>query len=240
MQCRRLPNRDGSQCAAVPYLIDSDCDGGECSVDFVHADQAGVDRADFAFVCEVWWPEKPGNFEGGPLLAKTEIFWGDAASPQKGDVPVDYCPGITPIFSAERVDEPNDATECGTALNYLLSVPETSGAEPVDGGTVTTNVAPGATMWPRCSLLEAYDDVLVPDGFGDQCTSGNCPRGRQIACLIDSRVSQIEDPAAVCLDGSDQVVACDSGTAVKIDSATSLYRNYELIFIQGDLRMRRN
>jgi hypothetical protein len=231
----------------VPYLIDSTCDSGDCSVDFVHADQEGVDRADFAFVCEVWWPERPGRFNsstGAPLetfLQKTEIYWGEVESPTQGDVPVDYCRGITPIFSVDRAEEPNDMTECGTELEYLLSVPETSGSDPIDGGTVTSNVAPGDTTWPRCSLLEAYDDVLVPSGLADQCDEGSntdCPDGRQLACLMDSRISQVEDEDAVCADSSGGSVPCPGAEPGEVNSADSLYRKYELIYIQGDLRMR--
>ena len=234
VQCRRLPNRDGTQCVAVPYLIDSECTGGDCTVDFLHGDQAGVAREDFAFVCEVWWPERPGNFSAGqPLLNRTEISWGGIDTPLTlGDGPVDYCPGITPVFSA--VPEPNPGTDCGSALSYLLSQPADTGlmTPPVDGGTVTSNVSPA-----ECSLLEAYDDVLVPASFPDQCTSSGCPTGRQIACLVDSRTSQVEDTSAACDGGG--AGSCPGVNPGDVDSATSLFRNYELIYIQGDLRMRR-
>ncbi len=230
VQCRRLPNRDGSQCLAVPYIIETDClDGGTCSVDFIHGDQPGVAREDFAFLCEVWWPEEPGDFTAGkPLLQETEISWGGLTTPlTQGDVPVSYCAGITPILDA--LVEPNPSTDCGTGLLYQLSVP-TNGIDPIiDGGTVTTNVSPA-----ECSLLETYDDVLVPATFPDQCTSADCPIGRQIACLIDSRTSQVQDPDAICDGGP-----CPGLSPGDVDSATSLFRDYELIFIQGDLRMAR-
>jgi hypothetical protein len=248
VQCRRLPNRSGAACQPVPYLLEASCDAasGECALDFIHGDQPDTSiggdptqplpREDYAFLCEVWWPERPG---GGvdpdtglpaptsagqfvnPVLPKTDIFWGGDGSPGSavlGDAPVDYCQGITPVFNADL--EPNASTICGDSLSYLLSEP---GNPDVSGGLVRPESS-------QCSLLEAYDDVLIRNGFPDQCTAAGCPAGDQIACLIDSRTSQVQDKTAIPVPG-------DPGGTLSIP--TSLFKSYELIYIQGDLRMRR-
>ncbi len=235
VQCRRLPNRSGAACQPVPYLLEAACDGsGECTMDFVHGDQQDtrpggnlsdpLPRTEYAFLCEVWWPERTGGTgetdKGGDtsegqfadgLLQKTEILWGGDGTPGSavlGDARIDYCAGVTPVFDASP--EPNTSTYCGDTLRHYLSELGNPG---VNGGDVSADdTATPASV--NCSLLEAYDDVLVPSTFPDQCDEdAACPPGRQVACLIDSRTSPVQGPVP-------------------------LFKKYELIYVEGDLRMR--
>jgi hypothetical protein len=247
VQCRRLPNRDGTACEVVPYLLETSCDEttGGCELTFVHGDQPTIplERENYAFLCEVWWPPRPsqltandeGQLTGGDVLPQTVIEWGGDGTPgttAPGDLggKVTYCDGITPLFSQPY--EPNSATSCGDSVSYLLSQPAVPGPLQ-NGGTV----APDST---ECSLLEAYDDVLLPSDFPDQCQDDPaCPDGRQVACLVDSRTSQIEDPDADCQGTAGDCSTSGPSNPGDVNSAETLLQNYELIYIGGDLLMRR-
>jgi hypothetical protein len=213
-------------------LLAADCEGDECSVDFIHANQPGVLRENFAFLCEVWWPDRPGNFTPGEqLLSSTQVFWGGLTTPlEPGDVPVDYCEGITPIFSADP--GPNLDTFCGTELDYKLSAVASPPSLPVDGGTVSSPTG-------ECSLLEAYDDVLVPAGADrDQCNSATCTLpGRQMTCALDVRISQVEDENANCGSVSNPA-SCPGSSPGVVTTAESMYMLYQLMYVEGDLKFR--
>jgi hypothetical protein len=256
--CRRLPNRpvDGvliPQCEAVPYYLDASClesDPTDCSVTFVHGDQLDgsgnpLPRDAYAFLCEVWWPPRDGNFTTNgagvpvpdePILNRTEVYWGGLTTPlERGDVDATYCGGATPIFSVTG-SEPNPLTTCGNDLDYDLSAQKTSPTGVQDGGDVSPNGV-GLDDTQDCSLLEAYDDVLLPDLLPDQCNSATCSQpGRQRICLIDERIFQVEDPDADCTGGTPG--SCPGTTPGEVDQATSKYGKFERHLIEGDIKLR--
>lgn len=257
--CRRLPNRpvDGvlvPQCEAVPYYLEASCtdpNATDCSVTFIHGDQldsAGnpLPRDAYAFLCEVWWPARDGNFTTNssgvpvpdePILNRTEVYWGGLTTPlQRGDVDANYCAGSTPIFSVTGTSEPNASTVCGDDVYYDLSVAKSLTTDVQDGGDVSPNGVDGSGL-QDCSLLEAYDDVLLPDLLPDQCDSATCNQpGSQRICLIDERIFQVEDADADCTDGTPG--SCPGTTPGEVQQATSKYGKFERHLIEGDIKLR--
>lgn len=226
--CRRLPDRiPGSagiaacEIEGVAYSLDASCDAenpSDCSVTFIHGDQEGVPRDAFAFLCEVWWPARPGNFTAGePILKPTEVYWGGLTTPLARGEDATFGEGITPVFQ-----------DSCSPLEFQLSSEDAS---------VTDGLAVSPSGCSR-SLLGAYEDVLLPEPdpiADDQCPDPvaeddpQCPEGVQRIFVIDQRDFQVEDDDAV-------PHLSDPG---RLDGdATSKYRRGERYVIEGDIRLR--
>jgi hypothetical protein len=134
---------------------------------------------------------------------------------------------VTPLFTGSTFS----GSGCGTRLVYELS----DNVGPVDGGTVSDSGG-------SCSLLQAYDDVLllaagVEGAPPDQCTASTCPGGndpgtRQLACLLQERIVLEEDVAPYGTSG------VQTGAGRISEAATPTARKHEVILIEGDIKFR--